>query len=90
MKYNKEKKYFEIETYDYYSSYLEASTISTKLCPIKKEFCVRWYPDSLSRIPERCDRFVEIEGDLYLTFTSKKPLKILCRGNNSILFINED
>lgn len=92
MKYNKDKKCYEIVAYSSSSDY-EGDTLSTGLCPMKKQFCRKYI---IGENPETiiCDKFLGTIGEetqsVYPELYGDPSFKILCKGLNSIDFINEE
>ena len=95
LKYNKEKKYFEISGF-LHSTTIVGSMIGTVDCPMSKKYCRRWFidPDNVTKI-EKCDRLLGTVGDEYFSIfpLDKEKLakfRIHCKGSNSLEFITED
>jgi hypothetical protein len=92
MIYNREKKCYEIEAYSSSSDY-EGDTLSTTHCPMKRIFCRKYI---IGANPETiiCDKFLGTVGEethsVYPELYGDTSFKILCKGPNSIEFINEE
>lgn len=92
MIYNKERKCYEIVAYSSSSDY-EGDTLSTSHCPMNRSFCRKYIIGEKSET-KQCDKFIGTVGEethsVYPELYGDPSFKILCKGPNSIEFINEE